>query len=264
MTAAGLGRLLAALAELPRLRALDLRHFRLGTRAWDAFARSRGLARCEEVSVSKNPRLGPGWLRHAGARPTALRSLSVRDCAFSDGHLRELARGPHANLVRLNVEHVHSVSDEGVTAAGVAALLESPLREQLRALNLYNHPIGSDGLRLLASREWPELRLLDARCDAEQDAVADFLLRAQFPAMIRLEVGCRGPADRLARALGDAGPAGRAITLHLRARLDDDDIPALLRSHYLASLRRVAIVYPAFSEAGKERLRAHFGDRLRV
>jgi hypothetical protein len=52
--------------------------------------------------------------------------------------------------------------------------------------------------------------------------------------------------------------------MELRARFSDDDIPHLLRSRYLRAFKHFTFAYPAFTDAGKQRLRDHFGARVEV
>jgi uncharacterized protein (TIGR02996 family) len=262
--AAGLNRLMTAIGGLPNLRLLDLGRFKFTATACKAFVNAGGLNRVEELTVNRNNKLGFAWLQQVakGDQPTSLRRLNVYDCGFSDEHMKWLVRGSHPHLVWLDLAHIHSPG-EGVTAAGITALADSPLRGQLRLLNFNNHPFGNDGLRALTMHEWPELQVLDIRWNAEQDAVADFLFRGRFPRMVRVEIGCAGASDRLARAIADAPAAEPPYTLHLGTRLTDDDIPGLLRSRYLHSLRRFWLIFSGgFSDAGKQRLRDHFGERI--
>jgi uncharacterized protein (TIGR02996 family) len=263
MTPAGLSRLLAALASLPRLRSLDMEYFECTNAAWLAFVDAGGLGQVEDVSLGRTDKIGLAWLQHLArsGQPTALRRLVLHDCGFGDTHLRWLLRGAHPHLVWLDLAHIHS-PNEGLSRAGAAALARSTLRSQLRWLDLTNHSLGDDGLRALAKVEWPELRHFTVNCVATQDGVADFLRCFQARNLLRLAITCQGPADRLAIALGEMAPSASPFKLFLHAQFREDDIPALLRSRYLMHLRQFQFAFTAVSDPGKQRLREHFGARL--
>jgi uncharacterized protein (TIGR02996 family) len=263
-TPRGTRQLLKAIAALACLRTLDLRHFQVGVRAWSEFVRAGGAVRVEELLLS-SAALGSSWLQRLAEakKPTNLRRLVLRDCGFNDEQVRWLVQGDHPHLVVLDLAHVHSPT-EGISHKGAGKLVEGALCDRLRALHLVNHSVGDAGLRAFATRAWPELRFLDVRCYAQQDAVADFLFRGRYPNLVRLQIAVRGATDRLARALGDGPPPDLPFALELWARFCDDDIPHLMRSRYLGAFERFAFVYPAFTDAGKQRLRDHFGARVRV
>jgi hypothetical protein len=176
--------LAAALRRMPRLGELQLKEVRF--------------------SVGALAALFVGWTPDATPQ---LRSLTLRNVGLTPAAAGALAASGW-RLEELDVSHNASLGDAGVAAlvgappsalrrrsAGAAAVAAPAGSERAEApwplavLNVSWAGLGVAGVRALASRRWPRLRLLDVRGPRLNDACVAALALGEWPALEELRLG---------------------------------------------------------------------------
>jgi uncharacterized protein (TIGR02996 family) len=158
---AGLHDLLAHSHHLPTLTELGLGWNDLGDEAVGALAASPLSARLRDLDLSR-------CLSGAGVRALAsstsfgeLRDLNLNGCQAGDAECEALASSRSLRqFTGLGLSGRRFDDPSRITAAGLAALVNSPNCSHLKSLHLDNCQIGDAELEVLASAELRELRYL--------------------------------------------------------------------------------------------------------
>jgi uncharacterized protein (TIGR02996 family) len=142
-------RRLLALPGLAALRVLDLTNNHISSFSVAALVEWPGLANLTALSLRYclTGDVGVQMLAaSSAARQVGL--LDLTGCSLTDEGLRLLVRSPHLRSLRwLALE-----SNDGITPAGLATLIESDL--PLAGLSLDGHSLGVEGIKLLAGSPW--------------------------------------------------------------------------------------------------------------
>jgi uncharacterized protein (TIGR02996 family) len=219
-------------------------------RAGDALAtlpEGPGLAQLTRLDLSHSGLTDAGLAALAGAaRWAGLADLGL--CAnwgLTDAGFQALAQSPHLRLERLDLSHLRiAVAQAGYswspTAAGLTALVRSPVVRSLRRLDLSINWIGTPGVEILADA--PALgrltRLNLASCDLTDAAVTALAASPHLTRLRHLDLSGNDITDAAALALARAPALDRLSRLCLRGRLGDP------------------------VGAGRQALRGRFGDIL--
>ncbi|MBY0456371.1 MAG: hypothetical protein K2V38_03470, partial [Gemmataceae bacterium] len=225
----------------------------------------------------------------AAADASGLRRLTV-GAALSDADAGFLARAALTGLSALNV------AKTGLTAGGMRLLATSPHLTNLTALCAYRNPLGCDGLVALA--EGPlavrlnALEVQNTQCGPRGAAAlaGSPLMTRLYGPSLNLSMNPLGPAG--ARALAGceylerftelvlrdcgvqtAGALALARSPHLanlkyldlwRNHVGAAGVEALAESPYLSEVRVLGLTDNGLLPSAADRLRATFGDRLKV
>ena len=136
-----------------------------------------------------------------------------------------------------------SLRDQPRDAGFLRALFAQPAMAHLEQLDLPGVAVGRDGAEALAGATLPSLRVLTLSDSALGDA----------------------GAQALAKALAKATQLTALKVVNLRANdIDDAGAEALLHAPQLSGLERLDLSDNPISSAMKARLRARFGDRIKL
>jgi len=147
-----------------RLENLWLSLCSLGDAGIEIMANWPGLASVTSLDIAEND------ITRAGAQALAnskylfnLRSLKIGDNKIGDAGVLALATSKSlSNLVKLDIGGSRNTGGCGLTDAGVAKLVDSPLAERLESLNIDQNKIGTASVVTLssASKRFPKLKSL--------------------------------------------------------------------------------------------------------
>jgi Leucine-rich repeat (LRR) protein len=176
------------------------------TKVAKALAAAPVLARLDEVDFT-NSKLGDKGLIELCKSPHLgqLRALVLNSCGITDAGLNELAATHLPVLERLEL------SDNKLTAAGIQALVRSPLATTLRHLDIGANDIGPNGF---VGANMPKLEVLNAGvCELGDAGVAKLLASKTLPALANLELGHNDLTKKTCAALASTSLPIRSLQL---------------------------------------------------
>jgi uncharacterized protein (TIGR02996 family) len=254
---------LATLLKAPFLAGLKRLHL-IGNQIGDAgivkLARAPSLAGLEELDLSCN-RLGASAAKALASSPhlAGLRRLNLGENVLNSAAVGHLAAS--RTLIRLTSLDLTQLRDRG--GAGLAALADSPLIEQLTELRLAYGRIGPEGAEALAATRRPtrleNLNLLQAGL-GDRGAIA--LARSPIAArLLILDLSHNDISEEGASALAASPHLGRLETLELFGQpIGDEAVVALARSPHLVRLTTLTLSREGLSAATLQVLRERFHD----
>ncbi len=200
----------------------------------------------------------------ASAPFTGLSALDVAGCGLGADGLRLIVNSPHLKqLLSL------SAFRNSFGCAGVVALCASPLANTLNVLDLQNTGIANRGVRalarspLLARLHGPGLNLsMNPIGDAGAKALAACEHLERFSELVMRDCLV---SDAGAAALARSPHAAGLAYLDLwKNRIGDAGAKALAASASLEDVRELSLRDNAIGERGAAKLRARFGERVKV
>jgi uncharacterized protein (TIGR02996 family) len=247
----------ALLAQpLPELRTLHLHHCaEQKTGAIQARAKLPALA---EVILDGDRHLHDAdWLALT-AGPQEFRSLEVGHLWLkSDSPAGLFDRPATRGLRRLNFDRVLLYEHP------LVELLQSPLTQTLRILELSPPHEVDAGKLFAAGREWPRLERLALRGMPGESLLA-LIESDKFPRLVSLKAFCRDGWAKFLKGLAKSPAAAKFRELELGTTMTGPAARELADSPHLADIDRLAVHKGTATPADCERLVSRFGKRIRI